>query len=34
MIEARIDQGFRVRLQDSGQGTYEVIHVGNDLYEN
>jgi hypothetical protein len=34
MIEARIDQGFRMLLQDRGQGTYEVIHVGNDLYEH
>jgi hypothetical protein len=34
MIEARIDGGMRMLMQDRGNGVYEVIHIGNDLYDH
>ncbi len=34
MIEARIDGGMRMLMQDRGNGAYEVIHIGNDLYDH
>ena len=34
MIEARVDEGMRILMQDRGSGNYEIIHVGNDLYNH
>lgn len=34
MIEARIDDGMRLLLQDRGEGAYEVIHIGKALYSH
>jgi len=34
MIEARIDGGMRILMQDRGNGAYEVIHIGNGLYDH
>lgn len=34
MIEARVDGGMRFLMQDRGNGNYEVIHVGKDLYNH
>lgn len=34
LIEARIDRGYRMLLRDKGDGIYELLHVGNDLYDH
>jgi hypothetical protein len=34
LIEARIDGGMRMLMQDRGNGAYEVIHIGNGLYDH
>lgn len=34
MIEARVDEGMRILMQDRGNGNYEIIHVGQDLYSH
>ena len=34
VIEARVDRGYRMLLRDKGNGVYELLHLGNDLYDH
>jgi len=34
LIEARVDRGYRMLLRDKGDGAYELLHLGNDLYDH